>query len=137
MAIKSGNIGIASRAKAALGDIYYKAGDYENAELFYSQGIEKSGDNKETADLRFNLAQVLEARGEFEASCSQYLAAAELYTQSPELSSRSLLRAAKLYEDKEDFQSALKVYNRIMQKGSGESKFAEERVEWIKSNLKK
>ena len=112
-----------------------KSGNYENAKLFYSKSLEIA-DGKEIADIRFNLAEVLEAGGEFDASLRQYLLAADLYEQSPELFSRSLLRAAKLCEVKEALKAALKIYNRIVQKGAQEAKFAQERIDWIRVNVK-
>jgi len=50
---------------------------------------------------------------------------------------RPLLRAAKLYEDKEDFREALKIYKRIIREGAPEAGFAQERIDWINSLSKK
>ncbi|MDD5465471.1 MAG: tetratricopeptide repeat protein [Candidatus Omnitrophica bacterium] len=116
----------------ALGLTSYKLGDYEGAKLYYAKSLERS-DVKDTADIRFNLAEALEANSEFDAAAKQYLLAADLYPQSPDLLARSLLRAAKLYEDKESFKQALEIYKRIIEQGGQEAKFAQERVEWINS----
>lgn len=114
---------------------YYKIGDYENAKSFYLLSLEIA-DGKETANLRFCLAEVLEAKGEFKAAGQQYFLAAELYEGAPELFSRALLRAAKLYEDREDFAGALRIYNRVIQQGAEEAKFSRERINWIKTNIR-
>ena len=120
-----------------IADAYYKTGDYENAKLFYSKSLGVT-DDKEIADIRFSLGEVLEARGEFDAAAQQYLLAAERYEQSPELFSRSLTRAAKLYEDRESFKEALKIYKRIVEKApaSLEAEFVQERIDWINSAKK-
>ncbi|MFA6358139.1 MAG: tetratricopeptide repeat protein [Candidatus Omnitrophota bacterium] len=118
-----------------IAEVYYKAADYESAKLFYSKSLEVVDDN-EIENIRFNLAEVLEAKGELDASCKQYLLVADLNLKSPEYYPRSLLRAAKLYEDKEDWANALKIYNRI-QKSTEETKFAQEKIEWIKTNIRK
>lgn len=115
---------------------YYAAGDYANAKLFYSKSLDLVED-KEIANIRFSLGEVLEARGEFDPAIRQYLLAADLCTLSPELSSRSLIRAAKLYEDKEEFQEALKIYSRIAPQGAEERDFVKQRIEWIRVNAKK
>ena len=115
--------------------VYYKVGDYEEAKIFYSRSLE-AAEAKDLPGIRFKLAEVLEAKSEFDAAIQQYLMIADLYNQAPQLFGRSLLRAAKLYEDKENFKEALKIYRRIIQKDVEEGKFAQERIDWIKGNGK-
>jgi TolA-binding protein len=115
--------------------VYYEVGDYEEAKKFYSQCLE-TADPKDVPGLRFKLAEVLEAKSEFDAAIQQYLMIADLDPQDSQLFGRSLLRAAKLYEDKENFKEALKIYKLIIQKGAQEGKFAQERIDWIKGNGK-
>jgi len=113
----------------------YKVQDYEGAKLFYSKSLEVA-DAKEIPDIRFSLAEVLEAKAEFDAAIQQYLLAADFYPEAGQLFARALLRAAKLYEDKENFKEALKIYKRIIEKGTAEAGFAQERVEWINTNVR-
>jgi tetratricopeptide (TPR) repeat protein len=114
----------------ALGLTAYKLGDYEGAKLYYTKSLELA-EVKDVANIRFNLAEALEANSEFDAAAKQYLLAADLYARSPRSLARALLRAAKLYEDKESFKQALEIYKRIIEQGGQEAKFAQERVEWI------
>ena len=114
---------------------YYKVGDYDGAKLFYSKSL-AAADVKEAHGIRFGLAEALEAKSDFDAAIQQYLLAASLYTEQGELFSRALLRAAKLYEDKENFKEALKIYRRIIQKGAPEAEFAQERIDWIRANVR-
>ncbi len=120
-----------------IADAYYKVGDYENAKLFYFRSLEVV-DGKDVANIRFSFGEVLEVRGEFAAAAQQYLLAADLYEESPDLFSSSLLRAAKLYEDRESFQEALKIYKRIIEKvpTSLEAGFVQEKIDWINSGKK-
>lgn len=118
----------------ALGKCNYKLGDYEEAKVSYSKSL-TIADAKDIADIRFGLAEVLEAESEIDEAIQQYLLAADLYAQVP-LCVQALLRAARLYEDKEEFKEALKIYKQIIDKGTQEAKFAQERIEWIKSNWK-
>ena len=75
----------------------------------------------------------MEANSEFESAIQQYLLAADLYIPLPQLFVRSLLRVAKLYEDKENFKEALKIYKRIIEQNTAEAGFAQERIDWIKA----
>jgi TolA-binding protein len=120
-----------------IADAYYKIGDYANAKLFYSKSIEIV-DDREIAGLRFSFGETLECAGEFDAAIRQYILAADRNEQPPELFLRSLLRAAKLYEDKENFKEALKIYKRIIEKAptSIETGFVQERIDWINSGRK-
>jgi len=116
---------------------YYKVGNFPQAKSFYFKSLEVAT-LQETADIRFNLAEVFEANSELEAAIQQYLLAADLYVQAPQLFVRSLLRAGKIYEDKENFKEALKIYKRIIEKAPSavEAGFVQERIDWIGENVK-
>lgn len=136
MAVKLGPAKVRACATAALAESYYKTQDYEQAKLFYQKSLE-SADVNETANLQFSLAEVLEAKGELDAAIELYLKVSDLYADAPQLFVRALLRAAKIYEDKEEFIEALKLYRRIIEKGAEEARFAQERIDWISANARK
>lgn len=136
MAIKLGPAQLRAQATAALAESYYKIQDYEQAKLFYQKSLELANVS-EVADLQFSLAEVLEAKGEFDAAIGLYLKVSDLYPDAPQLFVRALLRAAKIYEDKEEFIEALKLYKQIVEKQTEEAKFAQERIDWISANVKK
>ncbi|MDP2927549.1 MAG: tetratricopeptide repeat protein [Candidatus Omnitrophota bacterium] len=114
---------------------YYRVGNYEEAKIFYFKSLEVAAP-VEIADIRFSLAEVLEANSEPEAAIQQYLLAADLYPQTPQLFLRSLLRVAKLYEDKENFKEALKIYKRMIEKvpSAPEAGFVQERIDGIRNH---
>ncbi|MDP2043774.1 MAG: tetratricopeptide repeat protein, partial [Candidatus Omnitrophota bacterium] len=126
MAIKLGPVELRAQATAALAESYYKIQDYEQAKLFYQKSLELANVN-EVANLQFSLAEVLEAKGELDAGIGLYLKVSDLYADAPQLFFRALLRAANIYEDKEKFIEALKLYKRIVEKGTEEAKSAQER----------
>ena len=136
MAITLGSGSLRSRALAALGGIYCQEGNFEEAKSSYSKSLEDVS-AKESPSIHFGLAEALEGVSEFDAAIQEYIMAASLYTEDVQLLSRALLRAAKLYEDKEDFKEALKIYKQVIRKGSSEAGFAQERIEWINSRSKK
>ncbi len=116
---------------------YYKVGDYQEAKRLYLKSL-KVATPDQIADIRFSLAETLEANSEPEAAIQQYLLSADLYTQAPQLFVRSLLRIAKLYEDKDNFNEALKIYKRITEKVpcAVEAGYVQERIDWIRDNGK-
>jgi len=65
-----------------------------------------------------------------------YLKIADIYKDNREVLTRALLRCAKIYEDKDDLQTALGVYMKIAKDNTEESRFARERIEWIKARIK-
>ena len=134
-ALELGTSDLRAQAQVALAKAYYKKQDYELAKLYYAQGLEEAN-VLDVADIRFNLAEVLEANLEPGAAIQQYLLSANLYTQDSHSSVLALLRAAKLNEEKENFQEALQLYKKIIQKNTQEAKFAQERIDWIKTNVK-
>lgn len=114
---------------------YYKMLDYEQAKLFYRKALELA-DNKEVGDIQFSLAEVYEANDELDAAIAAYLKLAKDNSDNRQLLIRALLRVARIYEDKDDFKSASGIYERVVQNKCEESKFAQERIDWIKLNIK-
>jgi len=121
-----------------MAQVCYKTGNYAQAKVFYFKSLEAAAP-AQIADIRFSLAEVLEANAEPGAAIQQYLLAGDLYLQVSEpgntrqLFVRSLLRAAKLYEDKENFKEALKIYQRIMEQApsASEAGFVQEKIDGI------
>ncbi|MCG2708395.1 MAG: tetratricopeptide repeat protein [Candidatus Omnitrophica bacterium] len=130
--------GLAKLLFPRIAQVYSKIGDYAEAKIFYLKSLEVAAP-EEMADIRFSLAEALEANSEPEAAIQQYLLAADLDTQAPQLFIRSLLRAAKIYEDKENSKEALKIYKRIIEKvpSAPEAGFVQERINGITENVKK
>jgi len=114
---------------------YYKLADYEQSKLFFKRALDLI-DIKNSADLQFSLAEVYEADNELDMAVTVYLKIADIYKDDRELLTRALLRCAKIYEDKEDFQAALGEYMKIPQDNTEESRFARERIDWIKERIK-
>jgi TolA-binding protein len=130
MALNGGR-DLKAQATVSLAKIYYKLGDYQEAKFCYNRALELA-DAKDLADIHFNFAESFEANLELKDAVKEYLFAADLYTDSS-LSSRALLRVAKLYEDMDNFKDARTLYKRILAQGGQEAKIAQERIEWIDS----
>ncbi len=115
-----------------IGELFYKMQDYQQAKVFYNKAFQVT--DKENPDLYFRLAETLEANSEFDAAIKQYFLALKFYAQDIRLTVQTLLRIAKIYEDKENFSEALTIYKTIIQKDVPEAKSAQERIDWIKSH---
>jgi uncharacterized protein (DUF2225 family) len=63
----------------------------------------------------------------------EYLKVLYLYSGNKMLEVKSLLRAAKIYEDQENIREAAKVYQRISALDVPEAKFARERIEALRA----
>ncbi len=105
--------------------IYKSSGNFPDAASYYRKVLQEGG-SEGKAEARFNLAECLEEAGQPDEAALEYLAI------SPEADSeiliKGLLRSAKIYEDKEDTQKAVEIYEKISGFGVEESKFAKERL---------
>ena len=130
--------GLSKSLLPRIAQAYYKIGNYPEAKAYYLKSLEAAAPS-EIAAIRFSLAEVFESNAETSAAIQQYLLVAELNPQIPKLFVRALLRAAKLHEDNENFKEALEIYERIIKVASTapEAGFIQERIDWIRENLKR
>jgi len=84
--------------------------------------------------LLFDIGDTYEVMGSFDEAVGEYL---KIPTQSPQQLSwiaKAYLRVAKIFEDRKDLAGARVTYQKIIQLNTEESKFAQERLDWINSN---
>ncbi|MFA5155973.1 MAG: tetratricopeptide repeat protein [Candidatus Omnitrophota bacterium] len=118
-----------------LGGIYYKMRSYDQALDYYRKSLDLVP-VKEMSSIQFNIAEILQAQGKPDEAVEAYLKVPYLYSEDKDLTVKSLLRVAAAYEDKEDFREALNVYKRVAAMDADESKYARERIDWIRANVK-
>ncbi|MDD5116481.1 MAG: tetratricopeptide repeat protein [Candidatus Omnitrophica bacterium] len=118
-----------------LAKCYFRSLDYGQAEAFFKKALELA-ETEDIDDLRFSLAEVYESDNKMQEAADIYLKIADAPGSDRQLSARALLRCAKIREDKDDFRGALEAYEKVPLDDSEESKFARERVEWIRANIK-
>jgi len=116
-----------------MGECYYKTQDYAKSVLFYRKALELV-DARSSGYIWFSLAEAYEARNETAVAAEAYLKSSEASGDDLGISARALLRAAKIYEDKNDLPTALELYGRVSRMEVEEAVFAEERIEWIGAN---
>jgi len=118
-----------------IGDTFRKAGNYEEAAFYYEKSLDIVPMN-EMSDIQFKLAEAKELQGKTAEAIEGYLKAAYLFPEKQELTVKALLRVATIYESKEDFIEAQNIYQKIIALNVEESKYAQERISWIKTNVK-
>ena len=118
-----------------IADIYSKIGNYDEAMDFYQKSLEVVP-VKEMSNIQFKIAEVKKTQGKLQEAIEEYLKVTYLYSQDNGLVVKALLRVAAIYEDKEDFKEALNIYKRITSMAVEEAKYAQERIDWIKTHIK-
>jgi tetratricopeptide (TPR) repeat protein len=118
-----------------IADIYMTLGDYGAALDFYHKSLEIVP-LREMGEIQFKIAQARQAKGELDGAIEEYLKVTYLYSDNTDLTVKSLLRVAAIYENKESFKEALNIYRRIAAMEAGEAKYARERMDFIRTHIK-
>jgi TolA-binding protein len=118
-----------------IADLYCKLGNYVEALDFYRKSMEIVP-VKEMGEIQFKVADTLDLQGKTEEAVEEYLKVTYLYSEDKNLMTRSLLRIAAIYENKERFREAVTIYKKIISSGAEEAKYAQERIDWIKLHVK-
>jgi TolA-binding protein len=115
-----------------IGDIFAKQARYEEALDFYRRSLSVVP-VKETADVHFKMAEVLQAQGKNDQALEEYMKVTYLYAQNLGLGVKAFLRVAKAYEDADNIKEAVKIYRKVVSLNVPESKYAQERIDSIES----
>jgi tetratricopeptide (TPR) repeat protein len=89
---------------------------------------------REMAGIQMKIAEVKEAQGKFDDAAEEYLKVTYVYPEDSPMVTKALLRVGAIYENKEKFKEALKIYDKVLSMDVPEAKFAQERIDWIKAN---
>ncbi|MFH0827295.1 MAG: tetratricopeptide repeat protein [Candidatus Omnitrophota bacterium] len=118
-----------------MAQLYYKTADYSRALELYRKCLD-TVPVREMGNIQFKIAEVLQAQGAGEEAIEAYLKVTYLYSENDTLAIKALLRVAQVYEDKENFKEAMRIYKRITETDAEEAKYARERIEWIREHVK-
>ena len=122
---------IKPKAALAMGDIFFKTGDYDSALNYYYKSLD-GAPQFNTAGFRIKLAEIREAKGEADAAIKEYIETVRLSGQDNALAAKALFRIGQIYEDKNNPQEALNAYAKISRMNIPESKYAKERINQLK-----
>lgn len=118
-----------------LASVYRKAGDLDEAARYYEKSLDIVPVN-EMSRMQFKLAEIKEAQGKTGQAIDDYMKVTYLYSHDNSLVVKALLRVAAIYENKENIKEAVKVYERVASMDAEEAKYAKEKLDWIRGNLK-
>lgn len=88
----------------------------------------------QNVQLQFDIADIYELANKPDEATPAYLKIPYLYPKETTWSTKAYLRLGRIFEDKGDWENAQTVYQKVIDLGTDEMKFAQERLEWIKSN---
>ena len=87
-------------------------------------------------EIQFNLGDTYELNHQTKEAIEEYLKIPYLYPKETSWIVKAYLRIARLFEDTEEWAEAKIIYNKVIAYNTDEVKFAQERLEWINTNIK-
>jgi tetratricopeptide (TPR) repeat protein len=127
----------AGEAYLKLGQLYRNNQDYEKEMDIYKEALAAKTGVIDRAQIQFNLADTMELTSRMEEAIAEYLKIPDLYPNESAWVVKAYLRVAKIYEEGKDWEGARVTYRKIIQLNTPEASFAQERLDWIKSNAVK
>jgi tetratricopeptide (TPR) repeat protein len=124
----------AGEAYVKLGQLYRNAQNYEKELQVYQDALAAHQGTIDRAQVQFNLADTLELMSRTEEAIAEYLKIPQSYPNELSWVVKAYLRVAKIYEESSDWGGARVTYQKIIQLNTPEAAFAQERLDWIKSN---
>ena len=118
-----------------MADVYYSMGNFDEALNYYKKSLDLVP-AREMSSIQFRIAECYQAQGKVNEAAEEYLKTSYVYAENNDLMVKALLRVAAIYEDKDNFKEALKIYKRISVLAVPEAKFANEKIEALKSKAK-
>ena len=124
-------------ASIKISELYMKAENFESALQALTDALKASPEHSEitNAELQFRIGDSLELMHKRNEAIEAYLKIPYLYPDRTTWVIKAYLRIAKIFEDEEDWENAKLVYNKIIDYGTDEVKFAQERIEWINTYI--
>jgi TolA-binding protein len=122
-----------------MAQIYTKKGEYASAIKAYQTALssDKALSQLDAAQLQFLIGDTFESLNEPDQAVTSYLKIPYLYGEDASWVIKAYLRVARIFENQEKWDEARLTYDKITRLPSDESKYAQERLEWINTNHKK
>lgn len=128
----------ARESLVSVGDYFKDLSKYGEALKSYQDALTKDRGTSDLddANVYFKIAELFEEKNDLDKAIETYLKVAYLSSDNKSVATKSYLRAARIFEDKESWQEAKKIYEKVANENVDEAKFAQERIEWIDTNIK-
>lgn len=124
-------------ALTKLADIYKATKEYDKVIQTLTLAMKSEQLSSETTNpqIQFLIADMYETIHEKDKAVENYLKIPYIYPEAKIWGIKSFLRIAKIYEDDEKWEEAKTIYVKASKLNLEESKFANERLEWINENI--
>jgi tetratricopeptide (TPR) repeat protein len=116
-----------------LAQVYRKSGNYLKEIETYekSQASDKGLSNVSDVELQFAIGDTYELMGDFDKASEAYLKIPYLYKDQAAWVIKAYLRVARIFENNQNWENAANTYKKILAFNTEESKYAQERIDWI------
>ena len=114
-----------------LADLHKNNREYGKAIEFYEKA-KKAMEKESYAPIQFNVAECFEEQHNFDAAIEAYLGIPYLNESDTVWVVKGLLRSARIYEDKDNWGEAIKIYQKVTTYPVAEAKYAQEKVNLLK-----
>ncbi len=134
--IAASSPGLARESYLKIARLYRNNQSY-NKEIEYYQkalNVDTGKGQISNAELLFDIADTYEVMGRLDEAVGSYLKIPAQYPAQSGWVVKAYLRVARIFEDRKDWAGARVTYQKIIQLNTEESKFAQERLDWINSN---
>lgn len=125
-------------AYSRIAAIYKDNKDFEKAIAAYEQALSSVPplDKTAAAELQFHIADSYEQLHNPDKAVEAYLKIPYLYPKEQTWLIKAYLRTGRIFEDTAQWDEAAAVYDKVIASNSEESKYAQERIDWIKEHIK-
>jgi len=126
-------------AYAKIAEVYKKASDYAQAVSAYQNALKNTAGSSEykNSELQFLIADTYQLLNNQDQAVEEYLKISYLYPDDIYWVIKAYLRMARIFEDTEQWNEAKIAYEKILKYKTDESKFAQERLDWIKKYIQR
>lgn len=120
-----------------IAEVQKKARNYAGVVSAYKNALNSYAYNSEhsNAELQFLIADAYQLLNNHEQAVEEYLKVSYLYPNDTDWIIKAYLRMARIFEDNEQWNEAKITYEKIIRFKTDESKFAQERWEWINEHI--
>jgi tetratricopeptide (TPR) repeat protein len=135
-AIAAASPELARESYLKIAQLYRNSQNYDKEIESYQKALnmDPSKGQITNAELIFDIADTYEIMGRLDDAVGEYLKIPAQYPDQTSWVTKAYLRVAKIFEDRKDWDGARVTYQKIVQLNTEESKFAQERLDWINSN---
>jgi len=124
-------------AHVKIAQIYKKNKNYERALAHYQKALDSADGLQEIkkSEIHFLIGDIYEILNNQQKAIEEYLKIPYLYPKDTRWVIKAYLRVAKLFENAEEWDDAVSVYEKIMAYEVDERTFAQERLDWIRQHI--